>query len=336
MIHMRHEQTCAYAADAWARTTGTPRRARGDGGLRADQRRDGALRRGPRRQPGRLPLRPAPDHRGRPRLLPGSVRRRHLSDLLEVHQTRARLVDARIRPAPRLPRGDEPASGARRARVTRPTSSIARTTLPGSCPVLASTRPASSGARPTPTRSSAPSTRSRAPSGPSSSRATASSGPTPAPSSAPSRARSRLPVYTRRTAQGALPRGRSACRARGVEEALHRSRRRRARRRLPLLERRALRTATHLERRRHLYSGRRHAGARRLARAGGDSDGRRPAARPPPAPGARRRPRDRRARSTAAVARTKSPPCAPASTPPSSSRRPASPDARSDPSRTRR
>lgn len=24
MIHMRHEQTCAYAADAWARTTGTP------------------------------------------------------------------------------------------------------------------------------------------------------------------------------------------------------------------------------------------------------------------------------------------------------------------------
>jgi thiamine pyrophosphate-dependent acetolactate synthase large subunit-like protein len=24
LIHMRHEQTCAYAADAWARTTGTP------------------------------------------------------------------------------------------------------------------------------------------------------------------------------------------------------------------------------------------------------------------------------------------------------------------------
>src|SRR5262249_35135956 len=24
MIHMRHEQSCAYAADAWARTTGTP------------------------------------------------------------------------------------------------------------------------------------------------------------------------------------------------------------------------------------------------------------------------------------------------------------------------
>jgi acetolactate synthase-1/2/3 large subunit len=24
MIHMRHEQSCAYAADAWARTTGRP------------------------------------------------------------------------------------------------------------------------------------------------------------------------------------------------------------------------------------------------------------------------------------------------------------------------
>src|SRR5262245_32163195 len=24
LIHMRHEQACAYAADAWARTTGTP------------------------------------------------------------------------------------------------------------------------------------------------------------------------------------------------------------------------------------------------------------------------------------------------------------------------
>src|SRR5262245_65621225 len=24
MVHMRHEQSCAYAADAWARTTGRP------------------------------------------------------------------------------------------------------------------------------------------------------------------------------------------------------------------------------------------------------------------------------------------------------------------------
>jgi acetolactate synthase-1/2/3 large subunit len=24
LIHMRHEQSCAYAADGWARTTGTP------------------------------------------------------------------------------------------------------------------------------------------------------------------------------------------------------------------------------------------------------------------------------------------------------------------------
>ena len=54
---------------------------------------------------------PAPDHRGPARLVPGGVRRRDLPDVLQVHEARARLVDDRGRPAPGVPRGDEPAAG---------------------------------------------------------------------------------------------------------------------------------------------------------------------------------------------------------------------------------
>jgi hypothetical protein len=36
LIHMRHEQSCAYAADGWARTTGTPGHLQRHSRLRTD------------------------------------------------------------------------------------------------------------------------------------------------------------------------------------------------------------------------------------------------------------------------------------------------------------
>ena len=59
-----------------------------------------------------------------------------------------------------------------------------------------------------------------------------------------------IPTYCAPRRPGRAPRGSSARRARGLEEAVHRTRRRRARRRLQVLERRALRRAADLERRR--------------------------------------------------------------------------------------
>ena len=142
MIHMRHEQTCAYAADAWARTTGTPWRARRHGRLRPDQRRHRPLRRRPDRQPRGLPRGPASDDRGRPGLVPGGLRLRHLPHLLQVHASAcstgrpSRSTSGR-RFARRWDR-----RRARRCSRFRPTSSTSRTTRRGSAAAPTSIHPA--------------------------------------------------------------------------------------------------------------------------------------------------------------------------------------------------
>ncbi len=132
MIHMRHEQSCAYAADAYARASGRPGRALGHRRLRPHQRGDRPLRRGADRQSRGLHRRPASDDRGRARLVPGGVRRRDLPHLLQVHQARARLVDDRGRRAHGVPRGDGAAAGSCASSRSRPTSSTSRTTSRGS------------------------------------------------------------------------------------------------------------------------------------------------------------------------------------------------------------
>ena len=75
LIHMRHEQATAYAADGWARTHGHGRACCCvTAGCGLTNAVTGLCVAGPDRQRGRLPLGPAPDDRGRPRLVPGSLR----------------------------------------------------------------------------------------------------------------------------------------------------------------------------------------------------------------------------------------------------------------------
>ena len=205
MIHMRHEQSCAYAADAYARTTGTPGVLAVTAGCGLTNAVTGLCVAGLVGSPVVCLAGPASDHRGLPRLVPGGLRLGHLPQLLEVHQARARLVDDRGRPPHGVPRGDEPAARARPARDSRPTSSTSRTTSPGSAAAPASTRPTRCAAPATRRRSTACSRRWRAPSDRSSSPATACSGPTPRASCAPSPSALQIPVYTRRAAQGAVP-----------------------------------------------------------------------------------------------------------------------------------
>ena len=96
MIHMRHEQSCAYAADAYARTTGRPGVLSVTAGCGLTNAVTGLCVAGLTGSPVVCIAGQHPDHRGPARLVPGGVRRRDLPHLLQVHEARARLVDDRV------------------------------------------------------------------------------------------------------------------------------------------------------------------------------------------------------------------------------------------------
>ena len=207
MIHMRHEQSCAYAADAYARTSGTPGRAR------ASRRAAGSPTPSPGLCVAGLAGSPvvclAGQHPTTEDYL-GSFQEAYGSEICRTFSKFTKRVldwstiEVDLRHG--VPRGDGPAARARAARD------------PDQHPLPAGRRRAAAPRRAQsirPTRCAAPGDpggdrarargRSRAPSGRSSSPATASSGPTPRPSCARSPSACRFPVYTRRAGQGAVP-----------------------------------------------------------------------------------------------------------------------------------
>ena len=84
----------------------------------------------------------------------------------------------------------------------------------------------------------------------------------------------KVPVYARRTGQGAVRGGPPACDPGSMEKAVHWARRRGTGDRLSVLERREIRRGTHMESIRTLHSGRRYANAHRPPCAGGSRNGR--------------------------------------------------------------
>ena len=87
LIHMRHEQATAYAADGVGpldRDAGCLLR---DRWVRPDQYHHGTGRGGPDQQRGGVSVRAAPHDRGRPRLVSGTLRLRDLPHLRQVHPT---------------------------------------------------------------------------------------------------------------------------------------------------------------------------------------------------------------------------------------------------------
>ncbi len=187
LIHMRHEQACAYAADAYARTSGDARRVQRDRRLRADQRRHRPLRRRADRQRGGLHRRPASR---RPRTASARSRRptapRSAARSPSSRSASLDWIDDRVRPAPGVPRGAwrrRRASALRRdpdqhplppGRRRRAAPRRARSTTPTSCASQADPRAIERAVELLRARRAAADRRP----------ATASSGPTPRPSCA--------------------------------------------------------------------------------------------------------------------------------------------------------
>ena len=249
--------------------------------LRPDQRGHRPLPRRSHRQRRRLHRRPASDHRGRHRLVPGGVRRRAVRLVREVHQAGARLDVDRVRPTSGVSRRAQLSAGRGAGR-----DSDQHPLPPGRSGDAA---PRCGGVR---SRRAALAGRSRR--GGARDRVAARCA-----AAADRRRRRRVLVRCGRRAArvrqddghtGVLPPrgagrgagGRRAGGARGVEEAVHRTRRRGARGRVQVLERGAFRCGADVERTGDVHPGRCDAGGNRLAGPGRGRDRRRCEARARP------------------------------------------------------
>ncbi len=111
LIHMRHEQACAYAADAYARTSGAPGVCSVTAGCGLTNAVTGLCGAGLAGSAVVCIAGQHPTTRGPAGVVPGGIRLGGLPHVLEVHQAGARLDDDRGRPAPGVSRGDDSAAG---------------------------------------------------------------------------------------------------------------------------------------------------------------------------------------------------------------------------------
>ena len=191
--------------------------------------------------------RPAPDDGGRTGLVSGGVWQRGVPLILEVHQASTRLVDDRSRFAAGVSRCDEPAAGRRSGRDSDEHSLPGRDFRAINAAVRRSMRWASFARERT--RSSIEQAIEILLAA---KRPLIAAGDGIFWSGAAAELRefvelTKIPVYARRTGQGAVGGGPSACNPRPMEEAVHRARRRSVGDRLSVLERREVRQGTHLE-----------------------------------------------------------------------------------------